>query len=265
MSNFNNSASSSRLEQLSRENEKLKADNHRLTRVVQELSIVNYDLGKQNESLQLQVKELVKNLDALHRNVENHTLQLRQELDASSAMIKELKLVIRAKDGEIVELNRLVSMDSSTSSLPPSTDKNFDKKKPKDDENNNDNNDVTGGRQSSNRINLLEKLQQFAAEASKLPKFSVKDNLTLKMLLDDGSFQLNGIYGALRHTLEKLSVGSFSECSAEELKRLFNIDKFVAVADYKYRGGQIGHKGYYLEQVANPDKIKIIKPAKNLT
>lgn len=238
----------------------LKADNQRLRLVVQELTIANYDLRKQNESLQLQVKELVKNLDTLHRNVETHTLQLRQELAASSAMIKELNSIISNKDAEIVELKRLVNMDSSTSSLPPSTDKKFDKKKAKDEDSNNDDNDATGTRRSSNRINLLEKLQQFASEASKLPKFSVKDNLTLKMLLEDGSFQLNSIYGALRHTLEKLSAGNFSECSSDELKRLLSIDKFVAVADYKYRGGQIGHKGYYLEQVSNPDKIKIIKP-----
>lgn len=260
MPNFTNNASASQLDQLLRENNKLRADNSRLTLVVQELSIANYDLRQQHESLQLQVKELVKTLEALHKNVENHTLQLKRELECSSGMIKELKLVIEAKDAKIVELKRLVNMDSSTSSLPPSTDKKFNPKKPKDGDSSDDNGGGASGGQAGKRVNLLEKLQQFAAESSKSPKFSVRDNLALKMLLDDGAFQLNGIYGALRQTLEKLSVGNFSECSTDALKRLLNIDKFVAVADYKYRGGQIGHKGYYLEQVSNPDKIKIIKP-----
>lgn len=219
----------------------------------QELAMENHELKLQIQQLTADNKNLRQTLIEREDNFNNYILKLTTTLEAAHVTIKELQ-------AKIVELERKVNMDSSNSSMSPSSDKKFNKKIKKDDDGSNDDDSDGGTGVPIKKMNLLEKLQEFAKDTNKSIKFTSRDVAVLDTLLLTKEFQVNGVFGSKRSTLSKLADGNFAECNCEEIDSLLKIKEFITAADYKRRGGQFGHKGHYLEQVSNPDKIKWLEP-----
>ena len=228
-----------------------------LVLVNQELVIENHELKNQIQLIISENQRITKILADRDIAFRDYILKVDTALSAANATIAELKLALKERDLRIVELERKLNMNSSNSSFPPSTDKKFDKKKSRADDDEDNNNGSGAG---SKQLNLLEKLQQFAAEQTTRPKLTKRDITVLETLLLVREFQIGGICGSMRCTVEKLLLHNYDECNPAELERLLTTKEFAHAADYKRRGGQVGHTGSYLKQFDKPDKIKNLKP-----
>lgn len=205
------------------------------------------ELNKDYETLRLNFDKYVAKSEAELNVLQSENQQLREELASTTKLNEDQANVI-------VGLKRKLGLDNTNSSIPSSKIMDF-KKNPSASTSN------TPINSAINALNLLSKLQLFVGDQTKLPSLSKTDRGVIELLLSTENFTSTGCYYNLNGILQQLLYKTVAVTDTVEVMQLLSNEQFKLVADYKLRGGAVGHKGSNLQQSETPDEIRVIMPS----